>query len=253
MIYVNGDSWSQISAIDYDYSWSSQLQKLITVPIVNESSGCGSNSRILSNLQKIYFSGIKPELVIIGLTSYSRWHLPSKTCSSWNIGATIINDRTGVKEEYALKWFHTSVFDQVEYVFQYYNIIWQINELCKKYLNCPVIFFNAFDHNIVDIETELFYTSNGINNWVVRHTENETCMYTQRYIDCFNHFKDNLRHCVRITTPWSSLLKAEHIDGPTGKHPFHPSEQGHQIICDFVLTNIKEKFPTLVEKMYNHG
>jgi hypothetical protein len=236
MIYVNGDSWSQRSNIDPDYSWPKLLQEIVNVPVINQSAGCGSNSRILSNLYAAYQMGMRPDLILVGLTSFQRWHLPSKLGSSWNIGPTVINDRTGARDETMLNWWRKYVFDDLEYIYQYYNQIYQMNELGKNYFRCPIIFFNAWDINIVKIHNDIFKTDN--DDWIASLVDTSDYAVVD-YIECFKFFKDKFKDIKFYLDPWSKFL-TQHIDGPTGLHPGHPSPEGHRLICDYVSSIIKQ-------------
>jgi hypothetical protein len=248
MIYVNGDSFTSRSSIQEDYSWSSHLSRKTNQTIVNQAAGCGSNSRMLSNLHDLYSLGVNPELVIIALSSHVRWHVPSSRFSSWSIGPTIINDRSGIVDESALKWWVASVFDKLEFVRQYYNQIWQMHEFCRNYLKCPIIFFNAFDNNIVNIEKQLFYSEASQRRWVVNNSLEPLDTYTEQYVKVFNFYKEASKSWVRFTTPWTSFLNPNYIDPPNGEHPNHPSREGHVLISDYVLCKIQETFPTIYQQ-----
>jgi hypothetical protein len=246
VIYVNGDSWSQKSRTLVDYSWPKILQDTLCYPVENQSAGCGSNSRMLSNLYKTYQSGKRPDLIIIALTSFQRWHFPSRCGSSWSIGPTVINDRYNNNDETILNWWRRNVFDEVEFVYQYYNQIWQMHELSTKYFQCPIIFFNAWDVHISQIHQQIFY--NNIQKWLESKLLDMDDYATIDYIKSFDFFKNEItRWNHLIDQPWTNFL-TNYIDDSNGLHPNHPSPDGHRLICDHVISTIKEKFPTTYQK-----
>jgi hypothetical protein len=243
VIYVNGDSWSQKSGTLVDYSWPNILQETLGCLVENQSAGCGSNSRILSNLYKTYQSGVRPNLIIIALTSFQRWHFPSKCGSSWSIGPTVINDRYNNHDQTILNWWQRNVFDEVEFVYQYYNQIWQMHELSTKYFECPIIFFNAWDPYIAQIHQHIYY--NNIQEWLKLNLSDMDDYATIDYIKSFEFFKNEMAQWNHyIDYPWINFLTG-HIDDSTGLHPNHPSPNGHRLICKHVTSIIKEKIPTI--------
>ena len=247
MIYVNGDSWSQRSNGEIDYSWPNILETKVNCSIINQSAGCGSNSRVLSNLYKLYQSGTKISLIIIGLSSFQRFHLPSKLGSSWNIGPTVINDRFNNKNDDVLHWYQKNVFDEVEFVYQFYNQIWQMHELSTKYFQCPIIFFNAWDPCISKIHQQIFYGN--INKWIEDKVEDTTDYSVTEYIKMFEFFKIKLSEWnLLINNNWHDFLTT-HIDGPADLHPGHPSPAGHRLIAEHILTTIQEQFPIIYQEL----
>jgi len=252
MIYVNGDSWSRNLWIDWspvDWSWPKQMQDQITVPVLNESVGCGSNGRILSKLQQNYYLGKQFDLVIVALTVYSRWHIPSKNLSTWNIGRYVMNDEKYSFDETILPWWLTNVYDRIEFVYQYYNIIWQINELCKNYLKCPVIFFNAWDTEIPMFDEMIFSDDNNLLKWLESNKSNDaTDEIVSRYFNLFKFLQTDRNQWNFEITPWRSFLNKSHYDGPNDRDPHHPNQEGHRLISEQVLSTINKHFPTLYQK-----
>jgi hypothetical protein len=249
IIYVNGDSWSQRSNINPDYSWPCLLQEKINCPVLNQSAGCGSNSRMLSNLYRLYQSGAEPKIVLIGLTTYTRWHLPARLGSSWSIGPTVINDRFSKPNESMLPFYVNDVFDDLEYVYQFYNQIWQMQEIAKNYLKCPIIFFVGWTANsptILDIHHALF--KGNLEDWVCSKVEDTQDYAVQDYINAFQFFKTKVDDWHLVLDTWSDLVY-NNIDDDNGLHPGHPNPQGHKIICQNVLDKIKEKFPTIYKEL----
>jgi hypothetical protein len=245
MIYVNGDSWSQKSNGEIDYSWPTLLQENIKGTVVNQSAGCGSNSRMLANLYSAYQQGLKPDLILIGLTTFQRWHLPSQLGSVWNIGPTVINDRFGNKDETILNWYRKHVFDELEYIYQYYNLIWQMHELGKNYFQCPIIFFNAWDTEITKIHSTIFDTND--NNWMKSLVKDPNDYAVLNYINYFNFFKSKFNEITLYINPWMDFLN-EHIDGPNDRHPGHPSLDGHKLISEYIISIIKQTVPEIWSK-----
>ena len=261
MIYVNGDSWSQRSNIDPDYSWPCVLQSRVKCRVINQAAGCGSNSRILNNLYKLYHTNSKPNLILIGLTVHSRWHLPSKMGSSWNIGHGIINDRFAKKndvkfhrdlnnENKLLAFFLNDVYDEIEYIYQMFNQIWQIHELATNYFKCPVIFFNSWfspnaDYHLATVYKEI---AKDPNAWVLSTGADIDDYSTHEYVQAFTFFKTKFDEWQLVLDSWSDLVYNQ-IDDDKGLHPGHPSPEGHKIICDSVLDTIEQRYPLLYKEL----
>lgn len=242
MIYVNGDSWSRnlwISWSPEDWSWPKQLGESLNIEILNESQGCGSNSKIVADLQRNYFLGHNYDLVIIGLSSPNRWHIPARNMSSWLIGPTVLNDRLYKKDETILPWWTINSHNNLEYVYQHYSIIWQINEICKNYYKCPVLFFNAFDKKIPIIDEILQSGEAELSDWLKLNFEslfdNAYDDSWDKYVTAFNFFGLQRKNWAFDPVPWSSLLSPADIDGPNDRDPMHPSRHGHKIISDYVM------------------
>lgn len=251
MIYVNGDSFTQKSPGAEDYSWSQILEQSVGQTVINQAAGCGSNTRMLSNLYNLHHQGIQPKLVIMALSSFHRWHVPGKQMSSWSIGPTIINDRTGLKDESMLKWWLINAYDKLEFVYQYYNTIWQMHELCHSKLKCPVVFFNAFDLEIYEIEKIVFGNHEQLTQWINQQVDDPVDQSTLNYLKAFEYFQKQSKLWIRDTVPWISFLHPNYIDPIDGEHPSHPSRQGHRLICDRVLSIIKERLPEISQQWSN--
>mgnify|MGYP003639204233 FL=1 len=251
MIYVNGDSWSQRSNIDPDYSWPCILQSKAKCQVINQSAGCGSNSRMLSNLQKFYQTGARPKIILIGLTIYSRWHLPSKMGSSWNIGTmVVINDRFGEKNDEILPFYINYVYDEIEYIYQMYNQIWQMQELATNYFKCPIIFFNSWSspdnyYHLATMHKEIYKDP---ESWIATRVDDTDDIAIKDYIHAFNFFKTKLDDWNLVLDTWSDLVY-NHIDDEKGLHPGHPSPQGHKMICNNVLDTIEQSYPLLHKEL----
>jgi len=248
VIYTNGDSWTQRSNVDPDYSWPSVLQTRAKCQVVNEAAGCGSNSRILSNIYKLYHTNETPSLILLGLTVYSRWHLPSRMGSSWNIGPTVINDRFNTKDEDILPFFINHVYDEIEYIYQMFNQIWQINELATNYFRCPVIFFNSWSAENYDLKSIHYEILKDPEAYVLSRVDDSNDYSTEDYIKAFEFFKKNYKKLHIELDSWRDLVY-NHIDDEKGLHPGHPSPEGHRIICDSVVTTIEQKYPKLYKEL----
>ncbi len=248
MIYVNGDSWSRNlwnKCSPYDWSWSKQLSEKLDVQILNESQGCGSNSKILADLLRNYFLGHRYELVIIGLSGSNRWHLPAKNMSTWVIGPTVLHDRTFTQDRTILPWWSVNCLDYLEYIYQYYSIIWQIDEICQNYFKCPVLFFNAWDSEIQTIDKIVQSTEENLIKWLESKfqplTKDEYDQSWDRYVESFKFFKSCRNNWKFESDPWTSLLSSEHYHGPNDKDAGHPNRIGHTIICEYVLPFAKDQ------------
>jgi hypothetical protein len=256
MIYVNGDSWSKntwTADFPYDLSWPKCIQDKYDINVINESAGCGSNSRMLENLQRFYQLGNKPDLVLISLSNENRWHLPAKNLSSWNIGPTVINDVTGVVDETILKWWSINCVDLLEYVYQYYNVIWKIHEFCSKVMECPVIFFNAWS-DLEEIDHKLFATGDtSIREWVLKHIENKnpTDIFFQKYVTLLKFFYHEKQKWNFDQESWKSRLDRTEICGAKDFHPRHPNKKGGERISTFVLDSIFKYQPKIHAKLFN--
>ena len=115
MIYVTGDSWTQRSNTAEDYSWPLRLEQLLNHPVINKAAGMGSNTRMLSCIQDFYIQGHQPDLVIVALSNFARYHFPSGRMSHWSIGFSGLahNDSTGEKYRGIDTWWQQSVYDEL--------------------------------------------------------------------------------------------------------------------------------------------
>jgi hypothetical protein len=250
MIYVNGDSWSQNQwrkNQTLDYSWPNILSKLTGIEVLNESSGCGSNSRMLDNLHRLHYRGVKPSLIIIALTDQARWHLPGPLNSVWNISSgTVINDRSGIVDESIKKWWILNSFDVVEYSYQYYNIIYQIKMFCDVIMHCPVIFFNAWQKNVLNMNKLCLGTDIEIDNWVKNNAIDKNDYSINYYVEFFKFFRNQFQQWDLDFMPWIKFITEKYIDGPDGLHPYHPSPEGHQLIAQYVYNKIYDNFKEIL-------
>lgn len=246
MIYVNGDSWSQNQWKPHqqtNYSWPNLLASLTNIKVLNESAGCGSNSRMLDNLHRAYYRGVSPRLVIIALTDIARWHLPGSMNSIWNISSScVINDRTGRVDDSIKKWWVVNSFNELEYSYQYYNIIYQIKIFCDTIINCPVLFFNAWQDNILKMNKIHFGSDDEIGTWVKSKVVDKTDYSIDYYVESFKFFRNQFQQWHLDFTPWTKFITSRYIDGPDGLHPNHPSPEGHRLIAQHVYNKIHDHF-----------
>jgi hypothetical protein len=243
MIYVTGDSWTQRSNTAEDYSWPLRLEQLLNHPVINEATGCGSNSRMLSKIQNLHFQNTKPDLIIIALTGFSRYHVPGPSMSSWSIGPTVINDRFSRSNDVILRWWLENVYDEVEFVFQTFKTIWQIHEFCKTYLQCPVLFQNAWSDENTQIANELL-VQNNIKKWVHQRVQDIHDYSTDQYIQAFEFFQTASTEWLIDYAAWPDIFDIV-IDGPKGLHPGHPNPDSHRLIANHVCSIIEQKLPNL--------
>lgn len=257
MIYINGDSWSRNLWIEWspsDWSWPKQLQEFTKIPVLNESVGCGSNSRILSRLHTNYILGNQFDLVLIALSTHARWHLPGKNMSAWSIGPTVQHDRLFKSDPEILPWWQKNSYDYLEYVFQYYSTVWQIHELCKNLYQCPVVVFNTWDKEIQEIDQMMHGQASEFESWMQRNFVSEDGFAIENYIKAFEFFKQSSTNWQFESTTMQSLLTQEHYDGAQDRDPEHPNKQGHTIICQHVLDTVAQRLPntySLLLEKYN--
>jgi hypothetical protein len=136
MIYTSGDSWTWESEGEYSRLWPTIIAEKLGYGHVNDAWGCGSNSRILSNLENYLITeSHNPKLIVIALTSHNRWHLPAENLGTWmlNTGGDIArNEKTNEEDMYAQRFFLDKCYCEIDSVFRYYKIIWSIHNLSQK-------------------------------------------------------------------------------------------------------------------------
>lgn len=245
MIYVNGDSWSY--AIDVNdrsiwpnsntdiKKWPNILSKNLGHEVLNESMGCGSNSRILDCVENILLETQSPKLVILALTSHQRWHLPSKRKGHWCISPLVaIDDHTGEKDEFIQKWFYAKSFDYLDSIYRYYKIIWSCSNICQK-IGSKFLIFQAWDQGLANLN--VLESPDSIRNFVLDFFDNKNDVIAEKYIRAFNYLRKNQHSWNYITSTFASLLVPEDYDD-TG----HPNTQGHHKIEEFVYSTLTAKF-----------
>jgi len=257
VIYVNGDSWSRNLWIEWspeDWSWPKQFSDRNTVKILNQSAGCGSNSRILSCLQDVALDDFKIELVIIAMTTPFRWHLPAPNMSVYNIGHHFIKHD---KFDYVLdnsvsNWcLKHNVFDELEMTYRYFVSMWQMKSICDHHLKCPVLFFNAWDQKIGLIDKMILdpQRHHEFIKWVETRFVKTPGFSKTQYIDAFLSIGEKRKNWLFFSEPWTDFLNSSHYDGPNDRDPNHPSKQGHTLISHYVESKIIECFPGIIDKM----
>ena len=76
MILTNGCSFTEcLDLPDQTQSWPQLIAKQLEMPVTNLAIGGGSNDRIMRTTQEFLYTSEKPNLVIIGWTSYTRCEL----------------------------------------------------------------------------------------------------------------------------------------------------------------------------------
>ena len=230
MIYVNGDSWSfRSKECNFDI-WPDIVSKELNQDISNDSVGCGSNSRILDNIQyrfltedpKIY------DLILIGLTSHHRIHLPSAEFNSWSTGPIIaIHDKDGKSDDNFKKFYFSKCYDEIGSVYRYFRDIWQISEISKKF-NSRCIFFQMWD---IDLSKHALLTSDeNIHNFVSRYY-NQDSWYYQKYVKAFTNLK-------KLSEDWEYYETVPKLLPADLDCTLHPNALGHQKIDNYILSKI---------------
>lgn len=226
MIYVNGDSWSWAPDLKAHWLWANRVAHAMNTTVLNESIGCGSNSRMCDYLSNHLASGMTPNLVIIMLTSHHRWHVPAPDFASWVIGPLVaLNDRTGENDDFLPNWIFKHSYDELDSIYRYYRLIWQMEILCRD-RGIPICFFQAWD---TDLEKyDYLNVDLDCARWPTGSTN------TDRYRKCFEFFQQE-------KTKWHYVERACRLDlepnmiDVTG----HPNDLGHARIAEIVLKHIE--------------
>ena len=229
-LYVNGDSWSWHQNLDTEWLWPQRVAKSLGMKLLNESAGCGSNSRIHDNILNLYASGKIPDLVLIGLTNHARYHMPAADFGAWSIGPLVaINDRTGETNDQIRDWTYKSSYDIVDSIYRYYKTIWNINLVCRSF-GTPVYFWQIWDdkpsnYNVLYDHTGRSTLLKNIKDFYIQ----------EKYALCFDFFAkqawDNYWE-----SPLKRFLASDHLDN-TG----HPNELGHEVIAYHILKDLLSK------------
>lgn len=225
MIYVNGDSWSCAQpGMNPDKIWPVTIAQKLNQPLVNQSMGCGSNSRMLDCLENFFLCRNTPKLVIIALSGHARWHMPAPNLAHWLISPHVaINDSTGETDELIRDWTYKKSYNDIDSVFRYYKNIWSMYELCKRF-DCNCIFFQAWDRNIVEanvLDNPELYVSKFYDLSDIR---------AKTYLEGFNFFQQHKKYWNYVdTTTFHTLMTPVELD-----LTLHPNQRGHEIISRFV-------------------
>ena len=229
MIYINCDSWSaQQGQNNNSQIWPNLIAQKLEQDLVNESVGCGSNSRILDCLENFLICGNKPDLVIIALSGHARWHMPAPDLGHWLINSSVaINDKTGETDKLIRDWNYKKSYNDIDSIFRYYKSIWNIYELCKRF-ECKCIFFQAWDRDLI--------ADNVIDNaesYVSKFYELSD-IHAKTYLTGFKFFQQHKKHWNYVdTTTFHTLLTPHELDAT-----LHPNQRGHNIISRFVYQQL---------------
>tara|TARA_R110000772_G_scaffold257510_1_gene374399 strand:+ start:2877 stop:3626 length:750 start_codon:yes stop_codon:yes gene_type:complete len=246
MIYVNGDSWSMSSSGDnshvwpnYDPDlpmWPNMLAKDLDQELINESMGCGSNSRIVDCLEDILLCNHKPNFIVLALSCFHRWHLPTVERGHWVIGPLVaLNTVTGKKDEYIQKWFYANCDDYLDSVFRHYKTVWQLVNLCEQ-IGSKYVVFNTWDEDIYKLN--LFQSNNKIENFVTDFYKNDKGHPArQRYIQAFTELRKLSKSWNYFEKPLAKILSPEHLKQNDG----HPNKDGNTIIKDYIKNYILQQ------------
>lgn len=229
-LYVNGGSWAWTKNLMDPESWVNIVAHNLGMQIINQSVGCGSNSRVVDNLCNFFADGTLPDLIVLALTFHHRWHLPGKNFSSWSIGPVVaINDSTGETSNDIRNCFYSHCHDDLDSIYRYYRTIWQIYAFCAKYQIKPWIFQTSDQalyelHLLADNNVENFVDSFDIDDY-----------YRDLYKKRFRFFREESVNWNYIEKPFSSELSPKDLDS-TG----HPNKKGHEIIANIVMTTLQQ-------------
>lgn len=238
MIYFNGDSYSyydpnyQPGVQDIDNLWPAVVAKELGEPYINESMGCGSNSRIFDCLENYLISGNRPSLAILGLTTFDRFHIPYGYMSRINYGPGHARIETTNKDNREIEKFLTSNYNELDAMYRYYRTIWELFTLCEKF-KVKVFMFQMWDYSIA--ERDLLGDDEKMVEYVNQFTDDDSTIWIpkNRYIEAFRFFK-------QCKSSWNYNEKVYDIDSSLFDTSQHPNEIGHKKIADYVLQCLKD-------------
>ena len=230
-LYVNGDSWSFKSRkCDHDI-WPEIVAQILGLRLINESLGCGSNSRMLDCIKNNWLQGERPSLMIFALTAHHRYHLPSIDLGSWVIGPSVaLHEHSGKKNDDIKDFFFQHCYSDLDSMYRYYRDIWSIHQHCDS-KGIPYLCFQTWDTEIS--ESNILADGRSIRDYVARHLP-------AGYIaDIYISMLDNLLRCKHqwnyCENPVSYLLDDHDLDDTE-----HPNRSGHEKIATKVLDLLKE-------------
>jgi len=243
VIYFNGDSWSTSYHVNDEHDiwpintsayprWTNLVAQELQKDFYNESLGCGSNSRILDCVENLYLQDKKPELIILALTSHVRIHLPSGYGGYWNLNpGGALDSITGKFDDTVYKWYYANGHEELDSVYRYYKIVWNLNRLCKQF-ECPYLIVQAWDDELVD--QKIF---NDIETYVTKHFPEYGIndVRAQAYIQAFNAIAQDMASWNYSEDTFSKLIGPERLDDT-----LHPDPDGHKLIADYMIDKIKE-------------
>ena len=238
MIYFNGDSHSyydpnwQPGVQNINNLWPAVVAKELGETYINESMGCGSNSRIFDCLENYLICGNRPSLVILGLTTFDRYHIPYGYMSRINYGPGHALIETTNNNNREIEKFLTSNYNELDAMYRYYKTIWEIFNLCE-YFKIKVFMFQMWDQSIAtrglldDDQTMIEY----VNQF--KDDNNTVWIPKDRYIEGFRFFK-------KCKSFWNYNENVYSLDESLFDITQHPNELGHKKIADYVLQCLKE-------------
>lgn len=236
LLYVNGDSWSfRTKECDYPI-WPELVQTKVDSKLLNDSLGCGSNSRILDCLKNHYLWNTQMDIMIIGLTCHHRYHVPAPDFGSWVIGPVVaIHEHSGKSNNNIRDFFFSHSYSDLDSVYRYYRDIWSIHEMAKL-LGCKVLFFQTWDTDLA--KWNLLGSEENIKKYVDTFQDTEY-VCTNRYFDALNRLRELSVDWLYHEQSVSSFLEANDLDNTQ-----HPNRSGHEKIAGHVI-NLLTKYNLL--------
>ena len=231
MLYVNGDSWS-FRTKECDHAiWPELVAEQFGLDLINDSLGCGSNSRILDSMRNRYLSGIRPDLAVFALTAHHRYHLPAPDLGSWVIGPLVaLHEHSGETISTLKDFFFRHCYSDIDSVYRYYRDIWSIHQICES-LDITYLCFQTWDTEIAGLN--LLSDDRIIDDYVSQY-------YRPGYMA--DTYRQALHTLAKLRSEWtyyedpvSNLLHTEDYDLTD-----HPNSTGHQKIAAHVINLIKE-------------
>jgi hypothetical protein len=232
MLYVNGDSWS-FHHVEYNFPvWPDLVAKHFNLEINNTSLGCGSNSRIVDCLASEVFSGKKFDLLLFGLTSHHRYHLPSSDLGSWVIGPlTALNEHTGQVNQQFVDLYFKHCYSEIDSVYRYYRDLWFIDKLSRT-LESKYIMIQMWESCFTELK--LLNDYKNIENYVSQFYEIDSYIASE-YIKKFDTLRKFSVQWNYVEEPASLLLTEEDYlkDG-------HPNSYGHKKIANYIIELVED-------------
>jgi hypothetical protein len=231
MMYVNGDSWSWHKDLHTADIWPNLLAQQIGLDCINESIGCGSNSRILDNITNLYISGIRPNLIVLALNIHHRYHLPAANMGAWSISPqTIRNDQYDTADDSIKDWYYIHGHNDVDSIYRYYRTIWLLHAVCEKF-KCPFFIFQMWDPSIQKLG--LLNSTKNIKDFLANSKIDLNTQQGLKYLKSFSFFANQRNDWNYLEGPVSSYLSKTDFaeDG-------HPNLSGHKEITKFVLNQL---------------
>jgi len=242
MLYFNGDSWSTSYHVNDGNAvwpvnqsawprWPNLVAQDLGKEFLNESLGGSSNQRILDCVENLWLTGQRPEMIILALTGHSRISVPSGFGGYWNLNpGGALDSVTGKFDDQIHKWYYLNGHEDLDSVYRYYKIVWNLNRLCKQF-GCPYLIVQAWDDHLVEQNV-----LDNIEDYVVQYFE-EYGIHDVRadaYIKGFKTMRQDKPNWHYSNATFSKLIGKEHLDETE-----HPTPQGHKLIAKSVLAQIK--------------